>query len=171
MTTTLDPDLADETAPDRVATAMRAALPCIDLDDSPATLAAHRTDRSAMPGDPDPLVLARPASTKQVSALLAYANAHRIPVVPQGTLTGVAGAASAISGAILLDLAAMDAIIRIDADDMIAVAQPGVIVADLTAAAAKQGLFYAPIRRQHRSRRWAAMWPPMPAECAASSTG
>ncbi|AFV91012.1 FAD linked oxidase domain-containing protein [Acidipropionibacterium acidipropionici ATCC 4875] len=144
MTTTLDPDLTDETAPHRVVTAMRGALPGINLDDSPTTLAAHRTDRSAMPGDPDPLVLARPASTEQVSALLAYANAHRIPVVPQGTLTGVAGAASAISGAILLDLTAMDAIIRIDADDMISVAQPGVIVADLAAAAAKQGLFYAP---------------------------
>lgn len=144
MSTSLDPHLADEADPLTAVDAVRAALPGIALDDSPATLAAHRTDRSAMPGDPNPLVVARPASTEQVSALLAYANSHRIPVVPQGTLSGVAGAASAIDGAILLDLTAMDRIVGIDADDMIAVAQPGVIVSDLAAAATKEGLFYAP---------------------------
>lgn len=124
--------------------AMRAALPDLELDDSPATLAAHRTDRSSMPGSDHPLVVARPDSAEQVSALLSYANGHRIPVVPQGTLTGVAGAASASDGAILLDLTRMNRILRVSREDMIAVAQPGVIVSDLAEAAAAEGLFYAP---------------------------
>ncbi len=130
--------------PRPAATDIRAALPDLDLDDSPTALASHRTDRSAMPGSAHPLVVARPASTEQVSALLSYANTHRIPVIPQGTRTGVSGAATATEGAILLDMTRMDRILEVDADDMIAVAQPGVIVADLAEAAAQKGLFYAP---------------------------
>lgn len=123
---------------------LRRALPGVELDDAPATLAARSNDRSAMTGADHPLVVARPASTSQVSALLAHANAHRIPVVPQGSLTGVAGAASAVEGAILLDMTAMNRILDVDVDDMTATAQPGVIVADLAAAAAARDLFYAP---------------------------
>lgn len=123
---------------------LRRALPGIELDDGAATLAAHRNDRSAMAGAEYPLAVARPASTSQVSALLVHANTHRIPVVAQGSLTGVAGAASAVEGAILLDMTAMNRILDVDVDDMTATAQPGVIVADLADAAAAKGLFYAP---------------------------
>lgn len=38
----------------------------------------------------------------------------------------------------------MDQILRIDPIDLAAVVQPGVITADLAAAAAEQDLFYAP---------------------------
>lgn len=125
-------------------TAIRNALPGIDLDDSPTALAAHRTDRSAIPGSARALVVARPESTEQVSALVRFADEHRVPVVPQGTLTGVAGAGAAIDGAILLDMTRMNRIIKINDQDMIAIAQPGVIVSDLADAAAAKGLFYAP---------------------------
>ncbi len=130
------------TSPD-VAT-LRESLPGIDLDDAPEALASHRTDDSAMPGSAHALVVARPSSAQQVSALLRYADRNLIPVVPQGSLSGVAGAASAIDGSILLDMTRMDRIIDVNAEDMIAVAQPGVIVSDLADAAARKGLFYAP---------------------------
>lgn len=41
-----------------------------------------------------PLALVRPRSTDEVSALLRVCHAHRVPVVPQGGLTGLAGAAT-----------------------------------------------------------------------------
>ena len=54
--------------------------------------ARHHTDWSGTPPVP-PLALVRPRSTEEVSALLRLCHAHRVPVVPQGGLTGLAGAA------------------------------------------------------------------------------
>ena len=51
------------------------------------------TDWSGTPPVP-PLALLRPRSTEEVSALLRVCHAHRVPVVPQGGLTGLAGAVS-----------------------------------------------------------------------------
>jgi FAD/FMN-containing dehydrogenase len=50
-----------------------------------------------------PLALLRPASTAEVAAL-AICHRHRLAVVPQGGLTGLAGAAVPVEGAISLAL-------------------------------------------------------------------
>ncbi len=110
----------------------------------PAVLAERSHDRSGSPAVGAPLAVVRPRSTDQVSLVMRLAHAHDVPVVPQGALTGLAGGANAVPGAILLDLTAMDQILRIDPIDLAAVVQPGVITADLAAAAAEQDLFYAP---------------------------
>lgn len=114
----------------------------VDVD--PAALAARSRDRSGTVPTGEALALVRPRSTEEVSAVMRIAHAHGAPVVPQGTLTGLAGGANAVAGAILLDLTAMDKILSIDPVDLAAVAQPGVLTADLAAAVAAQGLFYAP---------------------------
>lgn len=129
-------------------------VPGLELDDSPQALAGHRSDRSAMIGRDDPWLVARPATTEQVSALLAYADQHRVPVVPQGARTGLAGGASATSGAILLDMSRMNRILRIDSDNGVAVAQPGVVIDDLAGAVAGRGLFYGP---DPASSEWATL--------------
>jgi glycolate oxidase len=67
-----------------------------------------------------------------------------VPVVPQGTRTGLAGGAAALDGALVLCLERMDAILAIDPVDRVAVVQPGVVTARLAAAVAEHGLFYAP---------------------------
>jgi glycolate oxidase len=109
-----------------------------------ASVASRSSDRSGVPGGTDALAVVRPRTTADVSAVLAAANEARVPVVPQGALTGLAGAANAVSGALLLDLSGMNRIVQIDETERIAVMQPGVIVADLQAAVAERGLFYAP---------------------------
>lgn len=110
----------------------------------PEVLAARGQDRSGTPALGRPLALVRPGSTEQVSQVLRTAHAHGVPVVPQGALSGLAGGANALPGSILLDLTGMNQILRIDPVDLTAVVQPGVITADLAAAAAARGLFYAP---------------------------
>ena len=45
------------------------------------------------PVDSPPTALARPRSTDEVAAVLRICNAHRVPVVPQGGLTGLTGGA------------------------------------------------------------------------------
>ncbi|KAB1658270.1 MULTISPECIES: FAD-binding oxidoreductase [unclassified Pseudoclavibacter] len=88
------------------------------------------------------LALVLPTSTEEVAAVMAIANDLVIPVVPQGTRTGVVGGADAVPGAILLDLTLMNRILRIDVDDQLVTVQPGVITGDLAAAVREQGLFY-----------------------------
>ncbi|MFD0788182.1 FAD-binding oxidoreductase, partial [Micromonospora azadirachtae] len=69
---------------------------------------------------------------------------HGVPVVPQGARTGLAGAANAVDGAVVLSTVAMNEIREIDPVSRIAVVQPGVVNATLAAAVAKQGLWYPP---------------------------
>ena len=109
-----------------------------------AALQARCHDRSGTPAPGMPLAVVRPTSTDDVSTVLRMAYEHGVSVVPQGALTGLAGGANALPGSILLDLTAMNAIVRIDPVDLVAVVQPGVVTADLAAAAAARGLFYAP---------------------------
>lgn len=107
-------------------------------------LAAHSMDHARLvpPGRAVALVKAR--STEEVSAVLRVAGRLGVPVVPQGARTGLAGSATAVDGAILLDVSPMDAILTIDPIDRIAVCQPGVPNAAISRAAAEHGLRYAP---------------------------
>ena len=102
------------------------------------------TDRSGYVPEslPDGVVLAR--SADDVVATLRLAAKHRIPVVPRGRGTGLAAASASRAGEVVLDLSGMDRILRIDPEEQLAVVEPGVLNADLNAAAAQYGLFYAP---------------------------
>ena len=113
--------------------------------DPAAVLARSRDEAAVPPADgPGALALVRARDVADVSATLRVAHAHGVPVVPQGALSGLAGAADAVPGCLLLDLSGMDRVLRIDPVDQVAVVEPGVLVADLQAAAAAAGLFYPP---------------------------
>ncbi len=85
-------------------------------------------------------VVARPASTAEVAAVVAYASAHGVAVIPYGGGTGVMGAVVPRRGGVALDLRRMDRVIEISREDRIARVQPGVYLADLDAAARRHGL-------------------------------
>lgn len=110
----------------------------------PVVRAAHRLDRSGFdPGSaPDAVVHAE--SVEDVVAVLAHAQATRTPVVVRGAGSGLSGGAVAGEGSIVLDLTRLDRITELSAADELAVVEPGVITADLDAAAAAHGLRYAP---------------------------
>ncbi|MBB5078091.1 FAD-binding oxidoreductase [Nonomuraea endophytica] len=94
------------------------------------------------PGKALGVVLA--GSREDVVTTLRWASEHRVPVVPRGAGTGLAGAATAGDGSIVLSLARMTAIRELSPADEIAVVEPGVITADLDRAAREHGLMYAP---------------------------
>ena len=79
-----------------------------------------------------PAILA-PASTKDVAAIVRLASEHRVALVPQGGNTGMAAGATppADGSAILLSLRRMNRIRSISAENRLAVAEAGVILADL----------------------------------------
>jgi glycolate oxidase len=108
----------------------------------PAVLAEHSIDKWTVSREPDVVVFAE--STEQVSRVLSFATRYRIPVTPRGAGVGYVGGCVPRKGGIALSLARMKKIKEIDAADAVAVVEPGVITADLQAAARAQGLFYPP---------------------------
>ncbi len=123
---------------------LRRALPDGRVVIDPDLLDSHRRDEAGLLPAGMPSALVRAASTDEVAATLRVADEHRVPVVPRGAGTGLAGAANAVDGCIVLSLASMRQILELDPQAMLAVVQPGVINADLGVAAREHGLFYPP---------------------------
>src|SRR6266511_612598 len=90
-------------------------------------LRTYEHDEADLCGHGTPLAVVRPRHTADVAAVLRLAAAHRVPVVPQGARTGLAGAANAVDGAIILSLIGMNEIVEIDAAERVAVVQLGVV--------------------------------------------
>ncbi|GAA4882888.1 FAD-binding oxidoreductase [Saccharopolyspora cebuensis] len=123
---------------------LRALLPDGRVIDDADVLEAHRRDRATFCPAGAPAVLVRPRSTEEVATALAWAHEHRVPVVPQGARSGLSGAANATDGCVLLSLEKMDRVLEIDAEEQLAVVQPGVVNGVLATAVAEHGLFYPP---------------------------
>jgi glycolate oxidase len=85
-----------------------------------------------------------PATTEQISEIMILANKHCFPVIPRGAGTGLAGAAIAAKGGLVLDLCRMNTILDIRIADRLVVVQPGVVYADLEKALAPHGFFFPP---------------------------
>ncbi|KAJ2709568.1 D-lactate ferricytochrome c oxidoreductase, partial [Coemansia spiralis] len=81
----------------------------------------------------DASVALLPASTEQVSQILAYCNERRIGVVVQGGNTGVPGGAVGRRGEVVLSLAAMNTVRNVDPVAGVLVADAGCVLADLDA--------------------------------------
>lgn len=92
--------------------------------------------------DDIPLALARPKTTEAVSALLACCHEHRIPVVPQGGLTGLTGGATPVKGALLISMERMNAIADIDPVSQIMTVEAGVPLQQIQEAADNVGLMF-----------------------------
>ncbi|MEE4109929.1 MAG: FAD-linked oxidase C-terminal domain-containing protein [Halieaceae bacterium] len=91
-----------------------------------------------------PLVAVMPETIAQVQDVLRLAHRRGVPVVPRGAGTGLSAGALPHPEGILLNLAAMDRILAVDAANQLARVQPGVSNLSISAAAEPYGLFYAP---------------------------
>jgi glycolate oxidase len=123
--------------------ALAEALPEGALVTDPDVVEGYRHDRATTVRSGRPLALVRATSTAEVQATLRIASAHAIPVVPRGAGTGLSGGASAIDGAITLSTERMRDV-TIDRQAMLAVVQPGLLNAEVKAAAREHGLWYPP---------------------------
>jgi FAD/FMN-containing dehydrogenase len=89
-----------------------------------------------------PLAWLRPASTAQVSAALRICHAHRVPVVPQGGLTGLAGGAVPTPGAVALSLERMHTIEALDPVARVITVQAGATLQVVQEAAQAAGCLF-----------------------------
>ncbi|MBP9708134.1 MAG: FAD-binding oxidoreductase [Oligoflexales bacterium] len=84
-----------------------------------------------------------PQTTEEVSRILAFCNAEKIAVVPSGGRTGLAAAAVAHKGELVLSLERMNKILKIDLVGMYAEVEAGVLTQTLQEKALENGAFFA----------------------------
>lgn len=126
-----------------VVTQLRDALgDLVELDE--ASLEAARADSSGHAAAGRPLAIVHAETVAHVQQTLRIATATRTPVVVRGAGTGLAGAANAGSGEIVLSTLRMDAVVEIRPDDLLAVVEPGILNADLNRLLAAHGVWWAP---------------------------
>jgi glycolate oxidase len=125
-----------------LASELRQLLASDAVADDPDTLAAHSGDKWFAAETPEAVVFAR--STSEVSKLLKFASARKIPVTARGAGFGYVGGCVPARKGIALSLMRMNRIKKINVADAIAVVEPGVITAHLKAAARAKKLFYPP---------------------------
>ena len=122
---------------------IRAIVGDDNIYDSSEDLEKHAIDES--PLEPHlPQVVVKPTSTEQVSQVVKLANEFKIPVTPQGSLTGLSGASHPVYGGIALSLEKMNRIIEVDEENLMITVEPGVLISEVHEETEKRGLYYPP---------------------------
>ena len=123
---------------------LRAELgPDAVLTDTDVT-ASYQRDMMPLAPYGNPLAVVLPATVADVQATVRACARAGVPIVPRGAGSGLSGAANAIEGCVVLVMTKMNEILEIDADNRLAVVQPGVVNLDFRNAVEKHGLFYPP---------------------------
>ncbi|NDD78386.1 MAG: FAD-binding protein [Actinobacteria bacterium] len=102
----------------------------------------HGRDESAIP-PVRPSAVVMPHSTDEVSNVLKYCNAEKIPVVAFGAGSSLEGHVLPLFGGISLDLTQMNKIIEVRPDDLLVRLEPGVHRVALNEKLAGHGLFFS----------------------------
>ena len=127
---------------DMIIARLKAALPDAVIDD-PAETRAYECDalsayRCA------PLAVVLPETTEQVSRLLALCNELRVPVVPRGAGTSLAGGSMPTADAVVIGLSRMTQVLEVSPQDRLIRVQAGRTNLSVSAAVEGIGFFYAP---------------------------
>lgn len=126
-----------------VAAALRNALGDI-VDVTEESLEAARADRSGHSSTGRPLVVVHAETIEHVQQTMRIATETRTPVVVRGAGTGLAGAANAGPGEIVLSTMRMNRVLEVRPDDLFAVVEPGILNAELNTLLAEHDLWWPP---------------------------
>lgn len=110
--------------------------------DDPASLRAGGHDGSHLVGSPRAVVF--PEDADDVRALVEWARAHRVPLVPRGAGTSLDGESVPVDGGVVVDLSEWKDVEEVSADERWARVGPGVVNLALQQAARPHGLFFPP---------------------------
>src|SRR5438045_1189358 len=91
-----------------------------------------------------PEVVVFPRSAEQVAELVRYCNRERLYYTARGAGTGLSGGSIPLRGGVLVAFTRMNRILEIDAANLRAVVEPGVVNLHLSQALAPYGLYYVP---------------------------
>lgn len=110
----------------------------------PAELACYSFDATAGMPVKTPAVVVTPTCTEEVVQVINIARKYKIPVYPRGAGTNISGGTVPLHGGLVLSLLKMAKILEVDAENLVAVVQSGVIIQELDNAVAPAGLIYPP---------------------------
>ena len=91
-----------------------------------------------------PALVALPATTEEVAAVVRVCAREGIPFVARGAGTGLSGGALPVADGIVIGLQRMRRILSVDVENQRAVVQPGVTNAGISAGVAVNNLYVAP---------------------------
>jgi len=91
-----------------------------------------------------PRAVVFPNSTEETSDVLQLLAGEGVSFAPRGAGTGLSGGALAINRGVVIEIARMRRILRVDPENRIAVVQTGLVNAHLSRAVAPYGLYYVP---------------------------
>jgi glycolate oxidase len=129
--------------PDALLAQLSRIVPPDRLLTEPGALAPYESDGlTTFRARPRAVVLVE--STDEVRAIVRACHAAGVPFMARGSGTSLSGGAVPIEDGIVIALNRLNRILRIDPDARLAVVQPGVVNLDVSAAAARHGLYYAP---------------------------
>ena len=110
--------------------------------DRPEDLMLYEYDAGVRKSTPVAVVF--PQRTDHVSQIMKLASSAGFPVVARGAGTGLSGGAISPEGGVVVAFARMNRILEVDAENMRAVVQPGVVNQTLSDNVAHLGLYFAP---------------------------
>jgi D-lactate dehydrogenase (cytochrome) len=106
-----------------------------------AVRANHGRDESPFdPQLPDAVVFAR--NTEDVQTVIRLCGQYDVPVIPYGNGSSLEGHLLAVQGGVSIDLAEMNRVLSIDAEDLTVTVEPGISRKQLNAALRDTGLFF-----------------------------
>jgi glycolate oxidase subunit GlcD len=91
-----------------------------------------------------PRAVVFPSSTEQTAAVMKELARAGVPFTPRGAGTGLSGGSLALYEGVVIELARMRKILKIDAANRLAVVEPGVVNLQVSRAVASFGLYYVP---------------------------
>ena len=91
-----------------------------------------------------PRAVVFPSSTEETAAIMRELARANVPFTPRGAGTGLSGGALALNSGVVIEMARMRKILRIDVENRLAVVQPGVVNLHVSRAVTPYGLYYVP---------------------------
>jgi glycolate oxidase len=91
-----------------------------------------------------PLAVVLPQTTEEVAKILALLNAEKVPVIPRGAGTSLAGGALPQADAVVVGLSKMNRMLDVNFNDRTARVQAGITNLGISVAVAHENFFYAP---------------------------
>ena len=128
---------------DKVVLNLRAIVGRLNVLAEPEELLVYECDGLPQHKHP-PRAVVFPNSTEEVSEVLKLLAREEVSFAPRGAGTGLSGGALAISQGVVIELARMRKILKIDRENRLAIVQTGLVNAHLSRAVAPFGLYYVP---------------------------
>ncbi len=91
-----------------------------------------------------PRAVVFPSSTAETSEIMRELARAKVPFTPRGAGTGLSGGALALNQGVVIEMARLRQVLKIDPENRLIVVQPGIVNAHVSRAVAHLGLHYVP---------------------------